>query len=94
MADAKMLTAEEQAIVANGQIPVPVDADPAETAEWMSSLDYILKSKGPERVKFLLKKLDTMARTRGCRRTARSQHALHQYDSNPQTATLSGQSRA
>ena len=55
MADAKILSAEEEAILASGQIPVPVDIDPAETAEWMSSLEYILKSKGPERVKYLLK---------------------------------------
>jgi len=65
MADAKFMTPEEEAVVAAGQLPIPVDADPAETAEWMSSLDYILKSKGPERVKFLLKKLDTMARREG-----------------------------
>jgi pyruvate dehydrogenase E1 component len=65
MADAKILSAEEEASLASGQIPAPVDIDPAETAEWMSSLEYILKSKGPERVKYLLKKLDTQARAEG-----------------------------
>ena len=39
MADAKILTPEEEAVVAGGQLPIALDADPAETAEWMSSLD-------------------------------------------------------
>jgi pyruvate dehydrogenase E1 component len=65
MADAKTLSEEESAVVTSGQIPAAVDADPAETSEWLSSLDYILKSKGPERVKFLLKALDTRARRDG-----------------------------
>ena len=56
---------EESAVSAEGQIPVPTDADPAETGEWLGSLDYVLKSKGGERVKFLLKTLDTRARQEG-----------------------------
>ncbi len=34
-----------------------IDVDPAETEEWLSSLDYVLKSKGPERVRFLIDQL-------------------------------------
>jgi len=34
-----------------------VDVDVNETREWLSSLDYVLKSKGPDRVKFLLEQL-------------------------------------
>ena len=34
-----------------------VDVDPAETQEWLASLDYVLKSKGPERVRFLIDQL-------------------------------------
>ena len=45
-----------------GQLPIAPDSDPAETAEWLSSLEYVLKSKGPERVKYLLKALDTTPR--------------------------------
>ncbi len=65
MSDAKTLSDAESAVLASGQIPAGHDADPAETAEWLSSLDYVLKSQGPERVKFLLKSLDTRARSEG-----------------------------
>ena len=34
-----------------------VDVDPAETEEWLASLDYVLKSKGAERVRFLIDQL-------------------------------------
>ena len=64
MADAKTLS-EAEANIMNGQFPIAQDADPAETAEWMSSLEYVLKSKGAERVKFLLSALDTRARREG-----------------------------
>ncbi len=56
---------EESAVAAEGQIPAPMDLDPAETAEWTGSLDYVLKSKGADRVKFLLKTLDARARKEG-----------------------------
>ena len=64
MPDAKVLSSEE-ARVLDGKIPDLVDTDPAETADWLGSLDYILKTKGPERVKQLLKMLDTHARKEG-----------------------------
>jgi pyruvate dehydrogenase E1 component len=44
----------------NGQ-----DIDPAETAEWLESLDYVLSSKGPERVSHLLSVLDETAYRQG-----------------------------
>ncbi|MCC6512228.1 MAG: pyruvate dehydrogenase (acetyl-transferring), homodimeric type [Pirellulaceae bacterium] len=65
MSEVRMESDEESAVGAEGQIPAPADVDPAETGEWMGSLDYVLKSKGPERVKFLLKSLDTRARQEG-----------------------------
>lgn len=65
MADAKILGDDDSSIVANGQLPPPVDSDPAETAEWLGSLEYVLKSKGPERVKQLFRALETMARKEG-----------------------------
>ena len=37
---------------------IPNDPDPTETAEWLESLDYVLESKGPERVQQLLTALD------------------------------------
>src|SRR4026209_498032 len=43
-----------QADVAKQNSPIPNDIDPAETAEWLESLDYVLERKGPERVQQLL----------------------------------------
>jgi pyruvate dehydrogenase E1 component len=42
-----------------------VDVDASETKEWLSSLEYVLKSKGPERVRFLLEKLRNRAAEQG-----------------------------
>ncbi len=42
-----------------------VDIDSSETQEWLASLDYVLKSKGPERVKFLLEQLRDRAAEEG-----------------------------
>ena len=38
------------------------DADPTETAEWIESLDHVLETEGPERAKFLLRKVLKRAR--------------------------------
>ncbi|MFV1965123.1 MAG: pyruvate dehydrogenase (acetyl-transferring), homodimeric type [Pirellulaceae bacterium] len=46
------------------------DIDPAETAEWLESLDYVLESKGPERVYYLLSVLEQKARRAGIQRPA------------------------
>src|SRR6187397_3445448 len=43
----------------------PQDIDPAETQEWLDSLEYVLSTKGPERVKQLLGMLDAKARQAG-----------------------------
>src|SRR5687768_16166709 len=45
--------------------PVSGDSDPAETAEWLESLQYALETKGPERVAYLLSKLNVAAHQRG-----------------------------
>jgi pyruvate dehydrogenase E1 component len=42
-----------------------VDIDVAETEEWLSSLDYVLKSKGPDRVRFLIEQLRDKAAEEG-----------------------------
>ena len=42
-----------------------VDIDAAETREWLSSLDYVLKSKGPDRVRFLIEQLRDRAASEG-----------------------------
>ena len=41
------------------------DTDPAETQEWLESLHYVLESKGPERVSYLLSVLDELAHRHG-----------------------------
>jgi pyruvate dehydrogenase E1 component len=41
------------------------DIDPAETSEWLGSLDYVLKTKGPERVQFLMDQLRYRAALEG-----------------------------
>ncbi|QDV63402.1 pyruvate dehydrogenase (acetyl-transferring), homodimeric type [Crateriforma conspicua] len=41
------------------------DTDAAETQEWLSSLDYVLKSKGPDRVRFLIDQLRDRAAAEG-----------------------------
>ncbi len=42
-----------------------VDIDPAETAEWLESLEYVLKEKGAHRVSYLLSALDEKAQRDG-----------------------------
>ncbi|GAA5508929.1 pyruvate dehydrogenase (acetyl-transferring), homodimeric type [Novipirellula caenicola] len=42
-----------------------LDLDAAETQEWLSSLDYVLKSKGPDRVRFLIEQLRDRAAEEG-----------------------------
>ena len=42
-----------------------VDVDIAETEEWLASLDYVLKSKGPDRVRFLIDQLRDRAAEEG-----------------------------
>ncbi|MBC8868976.1 MAG: pyruvate dehydrogenase (acetyl-transferring), homodimeric type [Planctomycetes bacterium] len=42
-----------------------LDNDPTETSEWLDSLEYVLRSKGAERVKYLLSALEKKARLEG-----------------------------
>lgn len=42
-----------------------VDTDPAETQEWLDSLEYIMDSKGQDRAKYLLSVLEARARVEG-----------------------------
>ncbi len=41
------------------------DIDPAETAEWIESLEYVLSSRGPQRAKYLISMLQQKARHEG-----------------------------
>ena len=63
------------------------DVDPAETAEWLESLQYVLETKGPDRVRYLL----SDARTR----TAYRQGVQLPFSSNtPYINTDPGRSAA
>ena len=45
--------------------PAMTDVDPAETREWLESLQYVLDSKGRERAQFLLSMLQNRATQEG-----------------------------
>jgi pyruvate dehydrogenase E1 component len=53
--------AEVSGAAAADSIADTKDIDPAETQEWLASLDYVLQSKGPDRVKYLLSALEERA---------------------------------
>lgn len=66
MADAKLLGEVDPAVMAaSGQVEAQLDVDPAETSEWLGSLDYVHKSKGVDRVRYLVKALENRARRDG-----------------------------
>ncbi len=44
-----------------------LDADEAETREWLDALEFVLKSQGPERANFLLKRLSARMTKTGAR---------------------------
>jgi len=46
-------------------VPPAVDIDPHETAEWIDSLEYVIRSKGEDRAKFLLETLERIAKSKG-----------------------------
>ncbi|PQO42673.1 pyruvate dehydrogenase (acetyl-transferring), homodimeric type, partial [Blastopirellula marina] len=64
MANAKMMPAEEN-LMRNNPATFAADVDPAETQEWLDSLDYVLEGKGEDRVRFLLSALENRAHARG-----------------------------
>jgi pyruvate dehydrogenase E1 component len=55
----------DEATTSADAVAPPEDVDPAETQEWLESLRYVLESKGPERVSYLLSVLDEKAHRSG-----------------------------
>lgn len=49
----------------NPYVAQTTDIDPLETAEWIESLKYVIKSKGDDRAKYLLSVLEQRARQEG-----------------------------
>ena len=60
----RMLSDSENS-AGDGYLAQTQDIDPAETAEWIDSLKYVLSSRGPERAQYLLKVLEEQARREG-----------------------------
>ncbi len=48
-----------------GYLAQTTDVDPAETQEWLDSLEYVLGSRGPERAQYLLTMLEARALSEG-----------------------------
>ncbi|MEO1617357.1 MAG: pyruvate dehydrogenase (acetyl-transferring), homodimeric type, partial [Planctomycetota bacterium] len=65
MSDSKTITADDVKQLGEVERTSETDVDVAETKEWLSSLDYVLQSKGPERARFLLEKLRDRAAQEG-----------------------------
>lgn len=65
MAEAKALRDDGQQPVAPGDVQPAVDIDPAETREWLDSLQYVLDSRGGARARFLLEALHRRATQEG-----------------------------
>ncbi len=61
----EMPAADDSAAASDAASAAVADTDPAETQEWLESLQYVLESKGPERVSYLLSVLDEKAHRSG-----------------------------
>ncbi|QEF99310.1 Pyruvate dehydrogenase E1 component [Stieleria maiorica] len=71
MTDSKMIAQDEvKKHLGELERNAEVDVDASETNEWLSSLEYVLKSKGPDRVRFLLEKLRDRAAEQGVQAAA------------------------
>jgi pyruvate dehydrogenase E1 component len=64
MADVIQSTSDEQPHV-DQYLEQAIDSDPQETKEWLDSLAFIIKSKGPERAEYLLSMMEQKARVNG-----------------------------
>ncbi|MFO0912866.1 MAG: pyruvate dehydrogenase (acetyl-transferring), homodimeric type [Pirellulales bacterium] len=65
MAEAKILNQDDTLPTPTGDSTISIDADPAETKEWLESLQYVLESRGKERAQFLLAALHQKAALAG-----------------------------
>ncbi len=62
---ADVIKPTEQKQTPNPYLAQATDIDPAETAEWLESLEYVINSKGTDRAMYLLEALEGRARTEG-----------------------------
>ncbi len=56
---------QDDAIESDPFVEHVADADPAETQEWLDSLEYVLNSRGPDRARYLLSVMEQKARKAG-----------------------------
>jgi hypothetical protein len=89
---------ERFSVISDGLPTQLPDADPAETAEWLESLDAVLDHAGRGRARFLMLKLLERAREKAsaCRRcaapTTSTRSRPSASPSSPATSTSSGAS--
>ena len=57
------------------------DLDPAETREWIESLDAVIDTDGTERAHFLLERMVDATRALGRASAVRADHRIRQHDS-------------
>ena len=62
---ADVIKPESESNLESQQTPQSPDIDPVETSEWIDSLEYVLKSRGASRAKFILQALEQHARLAG-----------------------------
>ena len=65
---------------------LPEDADPQETAEWLESLEAVIRHQGPDRARFLLDTLLQVAARAGAKMPVRHHHARTSTPSPPRTS--------
>ena len=71
-----------------------VDVDPQETAEWLESLEAVLRTQGPERAQFLLDALHGPGPGRGYRRPVQHPHAVREHHPEGTGSPVSRRPRA
>ena len=69
----------EDGVFIDGSIHQLPDIDPAETTEWLESLDAVIDVKGRSRAHYLLARLMERARDKGVGVPAMVHHRLHQH---------------
>ena len=68
-----------------------VDADPAETQEWLESLQYVLSSKGKNASKVFAVGFRSQSVGGWRRHACQIKHGLHQHDLKRRHTAVSGQ---
>ena len=63
-----MIVRTTEPVELSAELAELVDVDPQETAEWVESLEAVLRTQGPERARFLLDYIDLLLAENGYER--------------------------